>query len=242
LVIHALYGEYWTGNLILERLGNAKIGRNDIVIFCQAGHGCIENAAQPIDSHLLQVGAREYLRRSQVRDALLKHPCRGIIIMTDCCSNIVHRSIPQSRSAENAGHTAQMNRQTVRNLFMTFRGFVDITAAEIGVAAANKNKLGNFGEARGAFTAAFLRAVCDEHVHQDWVGFFRSLQDMTHISSGGRQRACALIIRENAAPQARPIKRPTVAGSSMTKMSALGVGQPTPQAPHGRLVDTGPMN
>jgi len=205
LVIYPLYSASWTATKILEFGRTMKVGQNDVVFFYQAGHGVIKDGAQPISSHLLQVGPGEYVRRSQVRDMLLQRGCRGVVILTDCCSNIGKQNVT-NRSAGNEPTIARLNPTTVRNLFLKFRGLVDITAAEVGSSAQNGNHLGNFGEARGAFTTAFLRVASESQVHENWQGFFRILQQTTLTSSGGKHRACVLQIRENVAPQIQPIK------------------------------------
>jgi hypothetical protein len=99
-----------------------------------------------------------------------------------------------------------LNRETILNLFLRFRGFVDITAAEVGNTASNGNQLDNFGGARGAFTSAFLMAASQDRIFATWADFFGSLRDFTRTSSGGRHQAQAFALREGPAlgPQARP--------------------------------------
>lgn len=199
LEIHPLYGDAWSADKIQQYLREMPIGGNDVVVFYHSGHGGIQDAAHPVDTHSLLVN-RGVLHRGEIEKLLLSRNCRGVILLTDCCS-----SLPQlGRPRGGAGQEANLNRETVRNLFLRMRGLVDITAAEVGSAAAAGNNLHDFGGARGAFTVAFLKVASETHVYASWQDFFPALRQMTRTASAGRHQAQAFTIREDAAVQLAP--------------------------------------
>lgn len=192
LEIHPLYGNAWTAEKIRRYLRELSIGRNEVVVFYHAGHGCIQDAARPVETHVLEVNSG-LLYRGEIKRLLLSHNCRGVIVLTDCCSSVP--TVGRVRSI-NAAAEPHLNRQTVRNLFLRLRGVVDITAAEVGQNAGN-TQLGSFAGAQGAFTVAFLKVASEEHVYASWQDFFPALRQMTRTSSGGRHQAQAFALREN---------------------------------------------
>jgi hypothetical protein len=108
----------------------------------------------------------------------------------------------------------RLNKETVRNLFLRFKGFVDITAAEVGTGEMNGNFLQDFGGARGAFTTAFLKLACAAQVYGTWADFFPALRDLTRTSSNGNNQAQAFALREDLAGPAAPVTMP--AGGAVT--------------------------
>ncbi len=206
LEVHALYGEVWTAERVRQFLREVQVGANDVVVFYHAGHGGIRDADRPVETHVLQVNRQEFVLREEVRDLLLARHCRGVIVLTDCCSTLpstpqvvgpAQGPVPAPPSTEQA--VARLNRATVRNLFLRFRGLVDITAAEVGQGSANGNLLNDFGGARGAFTTAFLRLASSSQVFAGWADFYPALRELTHTSSGRRHRAHAFALREETA-------------------------------------------
>jgi Caspase domain len=208
LEIHPLYGDAWTADKIRQYLQDMPLGTNDVVVFYHAGHGSIQDPSRPVDTHSLLVN-QGILRRGEVKRLLLGRNCRGVIILTDCCSSMPQFGNDRSMSAS---PEPRLNRETVRNLFLRLRGMVDITAAEVGTNAGN-TQMDNFAGARGAFTVAFLKVASETHVYTHWQDFFPALRQMTQTSSGGRHQAQAFTIREETGDAAQVM--PAVPGPSL---------------------------
>jgi hypothetical protein len=207
LVIHPLYGPSWTSAKVYEYLQKMDVGPNDVVVFYHAGHGAIMDPNRPVDSSVLILDDHQYLLRGQVLKYLAAKNCRGVIVLTDCCSSVPQAGVGRAL-IENT--LPRFNRETIRNLFLRFRGLVDITAAEVGTTEANGNSLNDFAGARGAFTAAFLKIACDGRVFNSWAEFFPVLRDMTFVSSGNHNRAHCFTLREEivSPPQSQPVSGP----------------------------------
>jgi hypothetical protein len=205
LRIHRLYGDEFTAAKVRDELARLAFGPNDVVVFYHSGHGVILNANEPVETHFLMVGRGDRISRGEVLRLLAARPSRAVVVLTDCCSSLPQGEPSRSRGAAPVG-PRPLNRETILNLFLRFRGFVDITAAEVGNTASNGNQLDNFGGARGAFTAAFLMAASQDRVFATWADFFGSLRDFTRTSSGGRHQAQAFALREGPAlgPQVGP--------------------------------------
>ena len=204
LVVHPLYGEAWTAAKVRAYLQEMTIDFNDVVVFYHAGHGGIRNAEEPVKTHMLQVSSHGFLSRDDIRNLLLARKCRGVIVLSDCCS-----SLPKAIQGRSLGTTqpqgqvqpqgpARFNQATIRNLFLRFQGLVDITAAEVGQVAINGNRLNDFAGTRGAFTTAFLRLASVTRVFNGWADFYPALQEMTRTSSGQGQQPHAFTISEEA--------------------------------------------
>lgn len=235
LVIHALYGEQWTKDKVVQYLRGMNIDANDVVVFYQSGHGGIRNPSQPQQTLEFQVNGAEYLSRGELLNILRQKPCRGMVILTDCCSSYAG---PASRSAglDSSREQPAMNAATIRNLFLRFQGFVDITAAEAGVGASAANVLNNFGGASSAFTVAFFVLACDgNHAYQNWNEFYSVLRIKTQESSGGSHRAFAFQINEGTAPI--PVQAPSTpstppAANPVPAPAQGGTGPITPAPSH----------
>lgn len=196
LKVHHLVGDAWTADKILTYVrGGSKtekgltIGKNDVAVFYFAGHGGIKDTAKPYETFSLWISPKDPLNRAQVRDALLRHSPRGVILLTDCCS--AAKPLQGIKTMKLTGQRPaaawNMNVATMHNLFLKFRGLVDITAAEIDTVSIDDKNLG-FGDSRGAFTTAFLRVACETQAVANWETFAKRVNAETLFASGNAQR------------------------------------------------------
>lgn len=80
---------------ILQAIDQLNVAPKDVVVFYYSGHG----AFHPKEGHMLTpVNPNvEFLRRSTVRDHLLKKSPRLTVIVTDCCANVIEGNLPPQR-------------------------------------------------------------------------------------------------------------------------------------------------
>jgi hypothetical protein len=189
LVVHNLMGDRWSGAKVMDYLRALKVGQNDNVLFYHSGHGGIYSPSHPEKSQVLQLNSGN-LFRGHVTDLLKgKHP-RGLIILTDCCSNFP-RELPILAQPN------PLNAESVRNLFLRMRGLVSITAAKDGQSASSQSQGINLTGARSAFTVALFQELSKtDRVFTSWQDLSASLSDRTNLVSGGQHRPRTFSMQE----------------------------------------------
>jgi hypothetical protein len=176
-------GRHYTGAEVLEYIRGMKVGSNDNVLIFHSGHGAIANRNQPEASHILVIDGGQVSRKA-LMDAALAHSPRGLIVLTDCCSNFM--DVPASVE------DAELNIETVRNLLLKPSGVISITAAQDGTSATASYRGANPGEAGSAFTVAMTRLWYRMDVtYTNWTEFFPALRSETRDASGGSHEARA---------------------------------------------------
>lgn len=243
LIIHDLTGDLWSGPGILEFVSRMTIDKNDVVLIYHSGHGGDMVPAWPEESHLLNLN-RGGLSRLRLRQALLFHQPRGLILLTDCCSswfkgfrNVSLEAAPWPRREVNWG--------TLRNLLLRTPKLIDITAAEDGRMAQAAHLAHQGTGAESAFTVALLALLHDPHEFQNWSEFFPSLKQYTREASGGTHQPRYFKLEEMlGSPLAAPVKavRPTAAAELFNRLTGGMVPPPLVAPTSARHSDAPPAS
>jgi hypothetical protein len=179
-------GKYWTGPEVLKNLQALKIGPNDNVLVYHSGHGNMADHKHPEASHNLAIDGGWIERKAIVAAVQAKKP-RGLIVLTDCCSNFT-----DSKESFVSLDPAKPNAATVRNLLLKTTGFVSITAAEDGHTAESGWVGDNPAHAGSCFTVAITRLWFRQNeTFGTWKDFFPKLRQETYVVSSHRHRARA---------------------------------------------------
>jgi hypothetical protein len=130
-----LAGEDATPDKIVDHYRKLRTNKSEALLFYFAGHG----ATDPQNGHFLAMEAGG-LYRSELRDAMVATKAGLVVILTDCCSNVV----PGPAKVNFPYYTTERLNPTYRALFFQHRGVVDITAASNDAAYCDDSRGGFF--------------------------------------------------------------------------------------------------
>ncbi|MBM3997781.1 MAG: hypothetical protein FJ303_27105 [Planctomycetes bacterium] len=182
-------GKFWTKDEVMNYLQAMQIGPNESIVLYHSGHGRIADARLPERTHRWQINSGEEVSRGAMTDILrCRHP-RALIVLSDCCSAIVADRQGACEGTDDSG--ADLNVDTVRNLFLRANGVISITAAEDGTCGIIGYRGTNPAAAGSSFTVAMLRLCYVNQVYADWNAFFPDLRTETFRTSGEAHQARA---------------------------------------------------
>jgi hypothetical protein len=176
-------GDRATPENILQYYRNLKTGPLEVLLFFFAGHG----ATDPQRGHYLALessrGKTRFLTRTELRQAMQDKQAGLVVILTDCCSNVVPLPPGEGGPLREAFSTPAEIAPVIRCLLFQQQGVVDITAAT------NEEAWGDPREG-GVFTRTLARLlqgpVKDLDTDQDgfvtWKEFFPHLDKATHAA------------------------------------------------------------
>jgi hypothetical protein len=176
-------GDRATPENILQYYRNLNTNSSEALLFFFAGHG----ATDPQQGHYLAMepsrGKARFLTRTELRQVMQEKQAGLVVILTDCCSNVVPLPPPppgiplREPSPKESAEIAPV----IRCLLFQQRGVVDITAAT------NEEAWGDSLEG-GVFTRTLARLLQSQVKDLDrdrdgfvtWKEFYPSLEKATH--------------------------------------------------------------
>lgn len=174
----------WAPWEITAALKQIRLGANESILLFHSGHGCVRNEATPEQTFELDIDSGGVSRQELLNILKAQRP-RGLIVLTDCCSSYVPQVQAQRGPVQDNVMPARFNTASVQNLFLKLRGYVNITAAELGTGALPAYTGSNPGNAGSAFTVALVRLLCQDATFQNWSQFYPVLKNETHQASSG---------------------------------------------------------
>jgi hypothetical protein len=172
-----------TREKILDHYRKLEVKPTDALLFFYAGHGATDPELGHcfVLQHNNDKPERKYkvLSRRELRDVMQEKQAGLVVILTDCCSNIVR--LKESKRPVTEFNPPREINPVARNLFFQHRGIVDITAST------NEASWGD--DVRGGLFTRSLRAgiegkVADIDANKDgfvtWAEFFPVLVKKTN--------------------------------------------------------------
>ena len=133
---------------ISKWIKNRQVGVEDTIFVYYSGHGHIDKKDRQYLDLDVQNAAYSLLR-SDLAEELSQKKCRLKMLITETCSNRVQMSPPIAKSSATV---VQRKRRYTEDLFLKYKGFLDITAASPGQYAWGNNHIG------GYFTTALIQS------------------------------------------------------------------------------------
>jgi len=180
-----LAGEDATRDNIIDHYRKLRTNKSEALLFYFAGHG----ATDPEHGHYLAMQAGS-MWRSEVRQAMERANAGLVVLLTDCCSNLV----PATAKVNFPYYTAEKLNPMYRCLFFQHRGVVDITAASNDAAYCDDSR-------GGFFTWTFGNSIIQRRENLDdnrdgfltWSEFFNVVQrDTQRLDRRQRPHAFSL--------------------------------------------------
>ena len=148
-----LQGKDATPARVLDYYRNLQTGPDEAILFYYAGHGAFDNVNGHAGNHFLTMEAGSLDRQTLFKAMQVKR-AGLIVLLTDCCSDIVDlQGAADVKTKDGGTAQARQLQHLARCLFFQHRGIVDITAAWVGSSAYCDTQVGGF------FTASLGRVA-----------------------------------------------------------------------------------
>jgi iron(II)-dependent oxidoreductase len=155
---------------MIDWIMNLDPSKNDVMMIYYSGHGYIDEQKR----HYFSFDEGDTIPRSEVIARMKMVDCRLQMLITDCCSNLV--SLPTSITATSRSLGDKSDKKYYRDLFISHKGFLDITAASEGEYAWGNSTKG------GYFTNSLFSAFKGDG------SSFRTWRDVIKDAQDGTQR------------------------------------------------------
>lgn len=153
---------------IRNTLRNIQAGSDDVTLVYFSGHGGMEKG-----KFFSLTADEQYLQRSEIEAALNAKSNRLKIIITDACSNPVDE-IAATRSFSKSSQTeAGVYDAVYKDLFLNYRGMMNISASTEGELAWSNDNFGGF------FTYHFVKEGLIKKPVSDWQVIFKNAREKT---------------------------------------------------------------
>jgi sulfatase modifying factor 1 len=153
---------------MIDWIMNLDPSKDDVMMIYYSGHGYIDER----NRHYLSFDEGDTIPRSEVIARMKMVNCRLQMLITDCCSNLV--SLPTSITATPRSLGEKSDKKYYRDLFISHKGFLDITAASEGEYAWGNSTKG------GYFTNSLFSAFKgDGSSFRTWSDVIKDAQDGT---------------------------------------------------------------
>jgi len=189
---------------MVEWIMNLEPSSDDVMMIYYSGHGFIDDQ----NRHFLAFDEGDTIARSDVIARMKTIDCRLQILITDCCSNLA--SLPTTITATPRSIGEKSDKKYYKDLFISHKGLLDITAASEGEYAWGNSSRG------GYFTNSLFSAFKgDGNSFRMWRDVIKDAQDGTQrlfsetkFSTTDVRRLQARKI-EGQTPKAYSVPKPT---------------------------------